>query len=122
MTTWWWRTTPRATGRTLSRVCSRSKDSKASRRRRKNSFVMMRGDGRVLAGGKFGAWILGQGNIDVSVNGVKQLELETKTELASMPTLFWAGARIVTRDGKEIPLAQLPVKRVNVAVAKAPGQ
>ncbi|MBW8780595.1 MAG: alginate lyase family protein [Verrucomicrobia bacterium] len=88
----------------------------------KRLFYTVRGDGRVLAGGKFGAWILGQGNIDVSVDGVKQLELETKTELASMPTLFWAGARIVTRDGKEIPLGQLPVKRVNVAVAKAPGQ
>jgi len=53
---------------------------------------------------------------------VKQLALETRTELANLPTLFWANARVVTRDGKEIPLSQLPVKFENIAAAKAAGQ
>jgi len=88
----------------------------------KRLFYTVRGDGKVLADGKFGAWILGRDDLDVPVAGVKQLELETRTELASLPTLFWANARVVTRGGKEIPLSDLPVKFENVAAAKAAGQ
>jgi hypothetical protein len=73
----------------------------------KRLFYTVRGDGRTLAEGKFGAWILGQADIDVPVDGLKTLELETRTELAKKPTLFWAQARIVTRDGREIPLRDL---------------
>jgi hypothetical protein len=73
----------------------------------KRVFYAVRGDGKTLAEGKFGAWILGQADIDIPVAGVKQLELETKTELAKQPTLFWANARIITRDGKEIFLKDL---------------
>jgi hypothetical protein len=74
----------------------------------KRLLYTVTGDGKTLAQGKFGAWILGQANIDVAVDGVKQLTLETKTELARRPTLFWASAVVVTSDGKEIPVAQLP--------------
>ena len=81
----------------------------------KRLFYTVRGDAKTLAEGKFGAWILGKADLDVPVAGVKQLELETKTELANLPTLFWANARIVTGDGKEIPLSELPVKSENVA-------
>ncbi len=88
----------------------------------KRLFWTVRGDGKTLADGKFGAWILGQANVDVSVDGVKQLELETKTELAKLPTLFWANARIVTKDGKEIALSELPVKFENVQQPKEPGK
>ena len=88
----------------------------------KRLFYTVRGDGKTLAEGKFGAWILGKADIDVPLENVKQLELETRTELASKPTLFWADARVVTRDGKEIPLADLPVKFENVAQPKSPGQ
>ncbi|HEY8903759.1 MAG TPA: hypothetical protein VIM48_08625, partial [Chthoniobacterales bacterium] len=77
--------------------------------------------GRSLAEGKFGAWILGQADIDVPIAGVKQIELETRTELAQRPTLFWAEARVITRDGKEIPLSQLPMKFENVATPAQPG-
>ena len=80
----------------------------------KRLFYTVRGDGKTLADGKFGAWILGRADIDVSVEGVRQLELEAKTELAKLPTLFWANARIVTRDGKEIPLSELAPKFENV--------
>lgn len=43
-------------------------------------FYAVRGDGKVLAEGKFGAWTLGKGEVDVSLSGVKQLELETRVE------------------------------------------
>ncbi|MEO7933841.1 MAG: NEW3 domain-containing protein [Chthoniobacterales bacterium] len=88
----------------------------------KRLFYTVRGDGKTLAEGKFGAWILGQSEIDVPLDGLKQLELETRTELAKMPTLFWANARIVTRDGKEIPVRQLSAQSENVVAPKAPGQ
>ncbi|HSV16081.1 MAG TPA: hypothetical protein VLI90_17605 [Tepidisphaeraceae bacterium] len=88
----------------------------------KRLFYSVRGDGRTLAGGKFGAWILGRGDIDVPVDGIKQLELETKTELSRHPTLFWAAAGIVTRDGKEIPLSQLPMQADNIVPTKGPDQ
>ena len=88
----------------------------------KRLHYTVRGDGNTLTNGQFGAWILGKADIDVPVAGVKQLELETKTELAKLPTLFWANARIVTQDGKEIPLSQLMPKFENVTEPKAPGQ
>jgi hypothetical protein len=86
----------------------------------KRVFYTVRGDGQTLAGGNFGAWILGQGDVDVPVAGVKQLELETKTELAKQPSLFWGSARLVTEDGRELPLNRLPVKYENVAQPPAP--
>ena len=80
----------------------------------KRLFYTVRGDGKILTDGKFGAWILGEANIDVSVEGVRQLELGTKTELAKQPTLFWANARIVTKRGREIPLSELTPKFENI--------
>ncbi len=86
----------------------------------KRLFYTVSGDGKVLAQGKFGAWILGEGDVDVPVEGVKELRLETRTELSKRPTLFWAGARITTAGGKQIPLADLPMKFSNVT--PAPGK
>ena len=86
----------------------------------KRLFYTVRGDGKTLAEGKFGAWILGRGDIDVPVENVKQLELETKVEQSKMPTVFWANARIVTRDGKEIPLAEMKPKFENILQNKEP--
>jgi hypothetical protein len=88
----------------------------------KRLFYTVRGDGKVLAEGKFGAWILGSADIDVLLDGVKQLELETRTELSKTPTLFWANARVVTKDGKEIPLSGLPVKFENIIQPKEGGK
>ena len=88
----------------------------------KRLFYTVRGDGKVLTEGKFGAWILGSADIDVPLDGVKQLELETRTELSKKPTLFWANARIVTKDGKEIALSELPVKFENIEQPKEQGK
>ena len=88
----------------------------------KRLFYTVRGDGKVLTAGKFGAWILGSADIDVAVEHLKQLELETRTELSKQPTLFWANARIVTKDGKEIALSELPVKFENIVQPKEAGK
>jgi hypothetical protein len=88
----------------------------------KKLWYTVTGDGRILDQGQFGSWILGQANIDVPVQGLKQLDLETKVEGATKNTLFWGDARVVTTDGKEIPLSKLPVKFENVAQPPAPGK
>jgi hypothetical protein len=58
--------------------------------------------------------VLGQEQIDVPIEGLNDLELETKVENSQLPTLFWANARVVTKAGKEIPLGDLPVEFSNV--------
>jgi hypothetical protein len=88
----------------------------------KRLFYTVRGDGKTLAEGKFGAWILGSADVDVPLAGVKQLELETRTELSKKPTLFWANAHIVTKDGKEIPLNALSPKFENLVQPKEAGK
>jgi hypothetical protein len=80
----------------------------------------VRGDGKTLAEGKFGAWILGHADMDVPVDGVKQLELQTHSGGAA--ALFWANARVVTASGKEISLSQLPCRYENTLKPKGPGQ
>jgi hypothetical protein len=74
----------------------------------------VRGDGKLLAQGQFGAWILGKGTVDVPLAGVQHLDLETRAEGSKRPTLFWAAARVVTKDGKQVPLNTLPVTYDNV--------
>lgn len=88
---------------------------------RQVSYVV-RGDGKSLTEGKTGAWLLGQVDIDLPVQGVKSLELETQTGSTNPGTLFWAGARVVTAEGKEIPLSQLPATFENTQQPRAPGQ
>lgn len=69
----------------------------------------VKGDGKLLTEGKFGAWVLGRDEIDVSVEGVKKLTLHTKAEFGnkSPNTLFWGNPVIVTAKGKTIDLNQL---------------
>jgi hypothetical protein len=88
----------------------------------KRLFYTVRGDGRTLAEGKVGAWILGAPGIDVPLEGVKQLELETRVELSKKPTVFWANARIATKDGKEIPFSELSLQLENIETPKEQGK
>jgi hypothetical protein len=88
----------------------------------KRVFFTVRGDGKTLEQGRFGAWILGDASIDVPIDGIRQLELETRTELAKKPTLFWADARIVMRNGKEVPLSQVKCSSENVVRQPPEGQ
>ncbi|VGO15335.1 hypothetical protein PDESU_03918 [Pontiella desulfatans] len=70
-------------------------------------WYAVKGDGKTLADGKFGAWILGRDEIDVSLEGIKTLTLTTKAEFKpdAPKTLFWANPVIVTADGKELNLS-----------------
>jgi hypothetical protein len=88
----------------------------------KKLFYSVRADGRQLTDGRFGAWVLGEREIDVPVDGVRKLELETRTEDAKANTVFWAGARVVTRSGQEIALSRLPVTYQNILVPPQPGK
>jgi hypothetical protein len=88
----------------------------------KRLYYTVRGDGKTLADGRFGAWILGEADIDVPIDGAKQLELEARTELAKKPTLFWANARVLKRDGREVPLSALKLSTDNVVPQPPAGQ
>lgn len=77
----------------------------------------IKGDGKVLNSGVFMAWILGKGDIDVDISGVKELELVTTKDYQSRngaDTLFWANAVIVDKDGKVIPLSSLVSETSNL--------
>lgn len=75
----------------------------------------VRGDGKTLAEGKFGAWILGEGRVAVDVTGVKKLTLSSATPNKNRAgTLFWGEAVLETKYGKTIRLADLPSIKNNV--------
>ncbi len=70
----------------------------------------VKGDGKVLADGVFNAWILGKGEIDVDVTGIRELTLSAVRDQAKnnvADTLFWCNAVLMTGDGKQIRLADL---------------
>ena len=67
-------------------------------------------------------WILGNVNVDVAVEGVTNLELQTQTGGTSPRTLFWGGGRIALADGSEISLASLPIAFDNAAQPNEPGK
>jgi hypothetical protein len=96
--------------------------SPQSENNEKKLYYTIKGDGQILDEGKFGSWILGQAAIDVPVQGLKDLDLETKVEGSHNNTLFWGNARVVTSDGQEIPLSKLPVKFDNVVLPPTPGK
>jgi len=79
----------------------------------------VKGDGRTLASGVLQTWILGRDMIDVDVTGVKELTLTTvKDGRHAADTLFWADAKLQTRDGKTIRLGD--VKAETKGLRKAP--
>lgn len=70
----------------------------------------VKGDGKTLASGTFNAWILGKGEIDVDISGVKELVLSTVrdwTARNAADTLFWTNAVLETREGKTLRLSDL---------------
>jgi hypothetical protein len=80
-------------------------------------------DGRVLAQGGFGAWLLGEGKCDVDVTGAEALTLrvnnhpvytEQKYPQRSKQGLFWGDAYIVTADGTRLNLSGLDLAFENV--------
>jgi hypothetical protein len=81
---------------------------------RKQLFYKVTGNGKVLAEGQFGSWILGQAAIDVPVEGVETLKLETRFDIRDEENIFWADAHIVTAAGEKIPLAELPLTYTDI--------
>lgn len=78
-------------------------------------------DGNVLKQGESGVWILGQVDVDVPLNGARELKLELNSKASKNPTLFWANARVVLADGREVALSELPLKKTNVKPTTQPG-
>ncbi|WP_214628904.1 hypothetical protein [Paenibacillus agaridevorans] len=74
-------------------------------------------DGEVLSEGAFGAWLLGEGKVDLAIaEGVQTLTLRVKNDpiyteqkypLRTKQGLFWGEAYIVTADGKRLTLSEL---------------
>lgn len=88
----------------------------------KQLFYEVRGDGRILQKGQFGAWILGRDDLDLSLQGVEVLELRVRTKegvgdngflKTSEKTIFWGDPYLETAAGQRIYLADLPMETVN---------
>lgn len=86
-------------------------------------FYTVKGDGKVLAEGKLAPWILGKVDIDVDVQNVDTLEIETRVEKAKSPkTIFLGNPVLITADGKEISVYKKAVKLKNIASAASPNK
>lgn len=72
------------------------------------------GDGKVIAEGKSGIWILGEQPIDISLRGIKKLSLTLKVEDSKLNTLFWGNGVVTTTNGKRIKISELPLKTRNI--------
>jgi hypothetical protein len=78
-------------------------------------YYTVRGDGAVLAEGKFAPWILGKADIDVDVRGFQTLEIETRVEKAKSPkTIFLGSPKLLSEKGEAIPF---DVRAENIAEA-----
>ncbi|RCX21564.1 hypothetical protein DFP94_102317 [Fontibacillus phaseoli] len=88
----------------------------------KRLYYEVIGDGRVLASGRFGAWILGREDLDLPLQGIETLELRVKAEEGvgdngrpkiSEKTIFWGDPYLETESGGKLYLADLPLTTEN---------
>lgn len=88
-------------------------------------------DGNVLTSGQFDAWILGRGECDVDVSGIKTMRLivkngcnydETERKVRTPQALFWGEAGFVLRDGTMCKLKDLPYKTYNIDAGQGIGK
>ncbi|HEU5396369.1 MAG TPA: hypothetical protein VFV81_04325, partial [Verrucomicrobiae bacterium] len=77
-------------------------------------------DGKSVANGESGMWILGAVNLDVPVAGARELTIKITTSDAATKALFLAGAHFET-DGGQGPALDVQPQTENVAAAK-PGE
>jgi len=81
------------------------------------------GDDKKIADGKFGAWILGRDDLELNIDGIKELQLKVKAEVFDInylgkkieppKTIFWGDPYIETFEGKKIYLYELPYEIEN---------
>lgn len=80
-------------------------------------------DGKILTDGQFDAWILGRGECDVDVEGVRTLRLIVKNgarsneagqKVRTPQALFWGEASLTGKDGTVYKLKDLPYKTKNI--------
>lgn len=79
---------------------------------------------KVLASGRLDAWLLGEGRVEIELTPtMRSLALivnnhplynEQKYPYRSKQGLFWGAAYLETRDGKQIPIHELPLAFQNV--------
>lgn len=96
----------------------------------KRLFYQIRGDGRLLTQGQFGAWLLGRDDLDISVEGIQMLELAVNVEegigehgvsKTFEKTVFWGDPYIINQDGKRFYLSDLPLTRENTDIGHGIG-
>ena len=88
-------------------------------------------DGNTAAQGKFGAWILGREEIDISVEGVKELVLKTKIRVPTfeggivknpnVKSIFWGNPTLELADGSRIDVQDLSMYTDGIDWGKGPG-
>lgn len=85
---------------------------------------------KLLAGGAFGAWILGKEKIDVNVSGIKRLKLQVTVEngrqgdlncYESLDTIFWGNPMLITENGQQVDFRDLPLEYENTKLGNGPG-
>jgi hypothetical protein len=69
------------------------------------------GDGKELASGESGIWILGEKTVDVPVDGLNELSLQVNTAGGKKKSLFWANARLLLADGTEIRVKDMAISQ-----------
>jgi hypothetical protein len=79
------------------------------------------GEGKLITEGESGVWILGAVNVDVPVGNLNELSLSVRTDGGGKKTLFWANARVVTADGREIPINEAATQ-LNIALPPKSGR
>ena len=78
-------------------------------------------DGKILAQGESGVWVLGAVNLDVPITGASELTIKITTDGGKKKALFLANARVVTTYGKELPL-DVASSTENIESPDKPGQ
>lgn len=81
------------------------------------------GDGKTLAEGTFGAWILGVGKIDVALRGVEKLTLNTSVSRNSkVMTCFWGDPIVELAGGQTVKLSEFASEKSNLQDKTTPAQ
>lgn len=89
----------------------------------KKMWYEIKGDGKKIKDGSFGAWILGRDDIELDISGMKEITLKTKVENPELDlsgiaihekSLYWGDPYILTNDNIKIYLSSLEAKNDNI--------